>query len=100
MGKKKLNKVFQAIAYSMPLVFTNTTETHFVTGKQLIEQGTFDVDGVKIDPEKKYLQRMPVQLARNHERRIKEACKRGGANGIQQYLKQVNSIVENNIIQS
>lgn len=83
------------MAKEMPLIMSNTKELHYVLGSELITQGeTHLPDGSKIDPDKKYQQWMPVQIAFNHENRLKSAYKRNGREGVSHYIQNIRRIVK------
>jgi len=90
MKKKHLNKL-KKLAATMPVIFRNTVEYHWIEGKELIADGVLDFDGVAVDPKKTYKVPMPVQVAVNHEHGLIEACKAYGAAGIDLYCTSVEN---------
>lgn len=95
--KKKLKKMIAEHFALMPKVNTLTQEQHIVTGSELLEQGHFEnAGGEKVNKDATYNQMMPVIVQDNHDRRIKRAFKKGGRDGVTQYLKSVNKTVANN----
>lgn len=78
----------------LPVVMSPTQEFHIVTGQELIDQDIEDIDGLKVDPEQQYSQPMPVQIARNHFRRMKKAFKQQGAPGVAKYILSVNEMAK------
>jgi hypothetical protein len=91
MGKKKHLKVLKQIAQELPEVTTNTIEYHEVLGAVLLAQGqTHEDDGTTpINPLKVYTQAMPVVLAVNHKRRMRNMFINHGAAGVNSYIKAV-----------
>lgn len=89
MGKKSQYKKIRQRANALPVILENTIERHYVDGQELIEQGMNNMDGVEVNPEKKYIQTMPVQIAFNHARRMKKLYKKMGAEGVLNYEKAV-----------
>lgn len=88
MGKKKAYRDFKKAASLLPLVFTNTHEVHLYTGAELIEQ-EIKKEG-EVDPKKMYKYSYPVQIAANHENRLKRAYSKGGMKAVNEYIEQVN----------
>jgi len=72
-----------------------TSEQHFVEGWQLIEQGMYEdpATGKKIIPDVMYMQDMPVLMAVNHKRRLKERYKIGGLPAVVAYIESVTNLV-------
>lgn len=91
MGKKKAYRDFKKVASLLPLVFTNTHEVHFYTGAELIKQ-EIKKEG-EVEPEKMYKYSYPVQIAANHENRLKRAYVKGGMQAVNDYIKEVNKAV-------
>jgi hypothetical protein len=73
---------------------TTTQEFHFCKGEELIADDITEIDGIKVDPERKYRVPMPVNIARNHFRRLKRAFIKKGAPGVARYILSVNKIME------
>jgi hypothetical protein len=73
-----------------------TSEQHFVQGSELIDQGMYEdpATGKKIIPDVMYMQDMPVLISVNHKRRLKEAFKNKGTDGIASYIDSVTNLVK------
>lgn len=85
----------KGIAKQLPIVLTDTHEKHLVRGKDILEWGTIsEVDGKPIDPDKQYMWHYPVQMYRNHYRRLKKAYQKDEMNGVVAYLKEINDIIQ------
>lgn len=98
LSKQQISDSVKELAEKMPLVMEWTHEVHMVKGQELIDQGQ-DVtdDGKKIKPERTYLQNMPVQIAINHERRMRKAYKKNGYAGLQEYITKMLSLVKEQV---
>jgi hypothetical protein len=94
MGKKKYLKEFRRLAGGLPVVMQHTVERHIVTGRELLEQDLKEADGAPIDPLKQYIQRLPVDMAVNHKRRMANAYKRHGIAGVKAYIAAVEKEAE------
>lgn len=90
MKKKHLKKI-KDIAAALPIIMNVTKEKHIISGKELIEQNITEINGVKVLPDQKYIQEMPVHIASNHKNAIKNILKRGGG------VKEVNKYIEQQI---
>lgn len=97
MGKKAKLKAIKRLANTLPLINDSTSEIHIMKGSEILAWGTVtEIDGVKIDPDKEYRYRMPVNIIRNNSRRIKKAFLKHGAKGIGHLLNEVNQIRQDN----
>lgn len=95
MGKKARLKIIKKLANTLPMVNTITHEDHYLKGSEILEWGTItEINGKKINPEEMYKVSEPVLIARNHQRRMKKAFLKNGADGIGHYLKGVLKIAE------
>lgn len=88
MKLKTVHKNLRLLAAELPLIFKSSHETHLVTGQELLDDGIFDINGEKIDPEGKYEQNLPVVIAFNHFRKLKRLYKKFGMEGVTQYTAQ------------
>lgn len=79
------------MAFMMPRIMQQTHEQHLVKGEVLIEQGH---DKKQFDPDKTYLQNMPVLIAFDHQQRLQRAYSRSGRKGVTEYIKSLNKIVK------
>lgn len=84
------------VAARLPQVMEQTSEQHFVEGWQLIEQGMYEdpATGKKIIPDVMYMQDMPVLMAVNHRRRLKERYRMGGLPAVTEYIDSVTKLVK------
>jgi len=99
--KKEVAKLIEATADELPVINNFTTETHFVKGSELIEQGhTEKEDGSPIDPEAMYKQKMPVLITSNHTNGMKRAFIKGGKKGVTEYIRKVRQMVEKDTVKS
>ena len=94
MGNKRVLQELKKRAASLPVIMTTTAEDHYVTGAELIEQGQYEWNGKVVEPQKLYLQKMPVKIAYNHYRRMKKAYDQHGLAGIKAYENSIADIVE------
>lgn len=81
---KAITKSIRKVAYNLPIIFRQTKEKHWYTGQELLEMEYV------LTPEErsslvlteKYEVEMPVQIAINHYRKLKEeyqsGCRVGG----------------------
>jgi hypothetical protein len=97
--KKKIAKQLEQIAGTMPLIMMNTCERHYVKGSELIEEMRPEIEGKKVDPETLYVDRLPVQMAINHKRRMKKMFKKFKGEGVQGYIDAVRDYQMKQIIQ-
>lgn len=58
-----------------------------LTGRQLNEQGVFEIDGKEIDPEKEYIVPGTKSFPVNHKRRMLKIYSKLGKAGIIEYIK-------------
>lgn len=85
----------KGIAKQLPVVLTDTHEKHLVSGRDILEWGTIDqIDGKPIELDKLYLWHYPVQMYRNHYRRLKKAYEKSRMDGVLAYLKEVNDLIQ------
>lgn len=84
------------VAAKLPVVMEQTSEQHLVYGRELIAQGMFEdpATGAKILPDIMYMQDMPVLIAVNHKRRLKQAYKENRTDGIGAYIDSVTKLVK------
>lgn len=84
------------VAARLPQVMEQTSEQHLVYGRELIEQGMYDdpATGNKINPDIMYMQDMPVLMAVNHKRRLKERYRSGGLPAVSEYIDSVTKLVK------
>lgn len=84
MGKAKLHKALRKCVKDLPVLMQDATEVHIYTGAQLLATNEDkDAAGNPVDPKLAYKYRMPVKMAVNHGRRLKNAVKHGVS--IEQY---------------
>lgn len=98
--KKRLVKELAKVAAEMPVIFRQSVEKHFVKGSELLEQGITDLPNPRANefgqPERvpviagmTYVQPMPVQIAINHKRKLKNVLKSYGISGVHSYVDAV-----------
>lgn len=87
MNKTAL-KFISKLSKQLPtIMFTAAIEMRRVSGSDLIQSNTYEVDGIPVDSEKTYRMRMPVQRDIDHKRRMKEIYKKRGKVGLITYLR-------------
>lgn len=79
----------------LPTMGTHAIERHYMSGKELKEYsawtpGTNQFEGKTLDDAMQYLYNLPVQVGVNHARRIKNAFKENGMEGVNQYFEKVH----------
>jgi hypothetical protein len=96
MGKKSKLKALRKMANAlMPAINVATHEKHIYTGAEILAWNTItEIDGEKIDPEKKYLYHEPVFMVQNNRRRMKRAFVRNGFEGVQHLLNTTLAVVK------
>ena len=75
-----------AISKNLPKEDYVINSAVILTGEQLIESGQKEVSNTKVDPEKEYVQYVPMYNQKNHFRRLKRAYASGGLAGVKKYL--------------
>jgi hypothetical protein len=90
MGKKSAYKKIRRIANNLPQVLEQTHEKHIMTGIELKQEG-FDENVKPINDNETYERRYPVIVQANHNRRMKQAFKKLGIEGVNQYVQQLKS---------
>ena len=93
--KKAIVKQIAAISQKMPIIMRNSYERHIVTGQELIDSERTEVSGKPIDPEAKYIDPFPVQIAINHKRAMKKLYKKYHAAGVNGYINAVKGLPQN-----
>lgn len=92
MGKASRLKGLKRVAETLPVIMRQSCEVHYVTGKELLDQGHTEIKpGEPVIPKGKYRQRMPVMIAINHTRNLKKICGKYGAAGLNAYISAVNN---------
>lgn len=86
MNKNTLKSI-TAIAENLAITMYTVKDRVEISGKDLLLGDTKEVEGEPVDPDKTYIMEMPMQIASNHKRRMKRAYKRGGVEGVINYLK-------------
>jgi hypothetical protein len=95
MSKVAITKVIESIANQLPVVMEHTSELHYVDGEELIAQGHTELsNGEKVIADKKYSQHLPVLIAVNHKRRLMNAFKQRGGEGISEYIRSINEMID------
>lgn len=88
--KKLIKQLIAKAAAQAPLYFRHSHEEHILTGEQMIAQGIYDIDGVKVIPNHVYKNPFPVQIAINHKRKLKKLHKEYGEDVIPVYIEAMN----------
>lgn len=92
---KFIENIIKELVPQLPVVMEYSTEEHIVDGSELIAQGHMEhEDGRMVHPGMKYKQNMPVMMAINHKRRIKESYKKQGKQGILSYIDEINKLAK------
>lgn len=91
---KEDEKLLRAYADKLPCVMENTVEFHRLKGSEIIEMGYVVKDGVNIEPKKTYEWAMPVKIAVNHYRRLKNAWLKQREKGVNDYLHKIASLMK------
>ena len=92
MGKKSKFKQLRRIASQMPQIMTSKPVASAVTGSELIEQGVKKLsNGDEVDPKKTYRQVQGVPTPLNHNRKMKDAYNKYGADGVNSYINSVRT---------
>lgn len=92
MKKRQIREFQMFVDTYVPKFLVNSTETHILSGKELLEWGFThdpDHDNVPIDPAKIYKYKQPVQTEVDHVRRIRRAYQSNGKEGIDHYLGSI-----------
>lgn len=90
--KKAIVKQIAAISEKLPIVMRHSYERHLVTGQELLDSERTEVAGKPIDPNAKYIDPFPVQIAINHKRAMKNLYKKHKAAGVNGYINAIKSI--------
>lgn len=90
MGKKALNKRLRKEASGLGVIMKQAHENHIRKGSELIVNGQIEIDGKAVDPNKTYLDPLPVSVAINHHRRLKKLVNKYGLAAVEIYKTAVN----------
>ena len=100
MSPKKLDaedkRMLREWAHTLPVVMEWTTEKHKMNAEEIRDMGYVEEVGGKVEDDGKYLMTMPVQMAANHYRRLKQAWLKEGQPGILKYFKKIAGMIEEN----
>lgn len=87
MNKKAL-KIIGKISNELPLqLFTAAIENRRVSGEDVIQANTKEIDGKPVDPKGTYTMRLPVKREIDHKGRMKKIYKKRGKVGLITYLR-------------
>jgi len=89
--KKNVSKRLNEIASKLPLVFKAEQDYVWMTGKELKLTPVDDM--LKLEDDREYQIPIPKLIAVFHEQQVKDAYKRNGAEGVEEY---VNSVINDN----
>lgn len=88
--KKKVLKQFKTLAAAIPICFEPFIVKDSITGAEIIASGiTHTKSGQKISPKGEYLKAVAKPSMVNHERKIKDAYKKGGINEVSNYIENI-----------
>lgn len=100
--KKRIAKELRRVSDQMPVIMRRTKEIHYVKGSELIDQGVTTVKNPKwkegdpehfkelpVNPAETYVQEMPVEMATNHHRKLKNVYQDLGLLGVDAYVHAV-----------
>lgn len=94
MGKKSKFKKIRRLASQMPVIPISVAKGERITGKELIDRGVTEVDGVKVNPEGFYKEKSKAQQPHNHARKMKQLYYKHGVKGVNQYAIAVKDYVD------
>jgi len=83
---KKTTRILLAISKNLPKESYVSRTAVILSGEELIESGQKEVENVAVDPEKEYIQEIPLYNEKNHFRRLKRAYASGGLKAVKNYL--------------
>jgi hypothetical protein len=88
--KKSVAKQLKKVADQLPIYFVQSHEIHVMTGQEILDETEFkEIGGKPINPEEKYAVPMPVQIAFNHHRKLKEIYSKFGLAGVKEYSEKI-----------
>ena len=82
MDKSIANKL-REVASSLPIIYEWKMVPEIFTGAEL--NTTPLADAFRFEPDKEYTYPMPAMVAVDHRQQVKDAFKRGGVEGVEQY---------------
>jgi uncharacterized Fe-S center protein len=94
MGKKSRTKHLRKLAESLPGISQNSCFKQQCDGAELIKDGVKIVNEKPVDPEGKYIKRVPVAIEVNHTRRLKNAFLKHGHAGVSAYVRSVENFAK------
>jgi hypothetical protein len=95
MGKKNRLKIFNQIAAQLPEMQAPIIGTKLYSGEQLINDGTTEVAGKPVNPKGTYQRKESTgTLTVNHARRLHQAYKSLGTEGVKAYVKNIRESAE------
>jgi hypothetical protein len=89
MGKKAKLKELRRIAATMPVVEGERLVTRRVMGTVVIEEGIKEVNGEAVSPSAIYRKSVVEKVNVNHNRKMKDAFKKRGIAGANEYIRAV-----------
>lgn len=86
---KDTEKALKVLAGKLPKHEYYAYKYEQVTGKQILKDNPDAKleDGGKINPNGKYVRRKPIKRLYDHEKRLKNAFKRAGMEGVEKYIQ-------------
>lgn len=89
--------MLKKLANNLPMINQCSHEQHLMTGAEILAWNTMtEIDGEKINPDKKYLFNSPVYMVQNNQRAMKRAFLRNGPDGIKNFLDNVLKTISQN----
>lgn len=87
-------RILKAFADRLPVIMDRTSERHIMKGSELKQMGYVFKPGENVKDDETRIFFQPVQVARNHYRRLKDAWEKNGQAGIQKYLNEIASLLK------
>lgn len=94
MGKASKFKQIRKMAATMPALKILKPKSQIITGAQLIERGTTELNGDPVDPKQVYKESGKVEVSANHVNEMKRLFKKFGQRGILGYQVAVDNQVK------
>lgn len=85
-----IKALLNQLSAKLPQVTVHSTEKRMIKGSEILSWHTIkEIDGMAIDENKWYKWNYPVITCANHYRRLKNAYKKSGITGVQEYLNWI-----------
>lgn len=92
----KLKKLRKMAANLPGINYHQKVSGEIITGAELIGKGTTEIAGVPVDPNGRYRQQKIVERPLNHNKKLKNAYKKHGYQGVTGYINAVMQYVQQN----